>query len=52
MVFDSGYLIVNLKYKLSTELYAHNIVKSQFDSFNTYGYYDKRLSILRQSQKV
>lgn len=42
MVFDGGYLIVNLKYKLSTELYAHNIIKSQFDSFDTYGYYDKQ----------
>ena len=42
MVFDDGYLIINLKYKLSTELYAHSVVKSKYDSFDTYGYYDKQ----------
>lgn len=42
VVFDGGYLMLNLKYKLSTELYAHNAVKSQFDSFGTYGYYNKK----------
>ena len=44
MVFDGGYLIINLKYKLSTELYPHGIIKSEYDSFSTYGYYDKNWS--------
>lgn len=42
LVFDGGYLIINLSYKLSTELYPHAIIKSEFDSYGTYGYYNKQ----------
>lgn len=38
MILDGGYLIVNLKYKLSTEKAAHSVVASKYDSFNTFGY--------------
>ena len=38
MILDGGYLIINLKYKLSTEKKAHSIVASRYDSFNTFGY--------------
>ena len=38
MILDGGYLIINLKYKLSTEKQAHSIVASKYDSFNTFGY--------------
>jgi len=38
MILDGGYLIVNLKYKLSTENKAHSVVSSRYDSFSTFGY--------------
>lgn len=37
MILDGGYLIVNLKYKLSTEKKAHSVVTSKYDSA-TFGY--------------
>ena len=38
MILDGGFVIVNLKYKLSTEVKAHSIVASKYDSFDTFGY--------------
>ena len=41
MIFDGGYLIVNMTYKLSTSRFPHDAVRSQYDSFEAQGYYDK-----------
>lgn len=37
MILDGGYLIVNIKYKFSTDLRAHSVVKSMYDHPNVYG---------------
>lgn len=37
MILDGGYLIINLKYKFSTDLRAHSAVKSMYDSAATFG---------------
>lgn len=38
MILDGGYLIINMKYKFSTDYRAHDVIKSKYDSFNTFGY--------------
>ena len=37
MILDGGYLIVNMKYKFSTDIRAHSAVKSMYDSAQTFG---------------
>lgn len=37
MILDGGYLIINLKYKFSTDLRAHSAVRSMYDSAATFG---------------
>ena len=37
MILDGGYLIINLKYKFSTDIRAHSAVKSMYDSAATFG---------------
>ena len=41
MIMDGGYLIVNLEYKLSTERFPHQAIKSKYDDFASHGYYNK-----------
>ena len=41
MIFDGGYLIINLTYKLSTSRFPHGAVRSQYNNFASMGYYDK-----------
>jgi len=38
MIIDGGYLVINLTYRFSTEIAAHSVVKSRYDSFSTFGY--------------
>lgn len=38
MIIDGGYIVVNLTYRFSTEIAAHSVVKSRYDSFGTFGY--------------
>ena len=44
MIFDGGYLIINMKYKLSTSRLPHSVIKSKYENFQTHGYYDKTWS--------
>lgn len=37
MILDGGYLIINMKYKFSTDLRAHSAVKSMYDSAAIFG---------------
>lgn len=37
MILDGGYLIINMKYKFSTDYRAHSVVRSMYDSSETFG---------------
>lgn len=37
MIFDGGYLIVDMSYMFKTDYRAHGVVKSMYDSADTYG---------------
>lgn len=37
MILDGGYLVLNLKYKFSTDTRAHDVVKSMYKSSDTFG---------------
>lgn len=38
MIIDGGYIVVNMTYKFSNDYRAHSVVKSKYDSFDTFGY--------------
>lgn len=37
VILNGGYLIINMRYKLSTDARPHSVVKSMFDSSSTFG---------------